>query len=158
MNPLFDYPNSVETIQGEISAIPQIVEAIQSLEPKEFYLLRGDLGAGKTTLSKELLNRWGISEAVMSPTFSLVNPYTLPNGTKLYHHDWYRLKDPAELFDAGIEEILNEYPSVHLIEWPDIGDFILRDLLQNFHAKMMEIQILHHGHQREYRIIQYKRE
>ncbi len=155
MAPLLNHTYSIDKWEGEISNIQALVEKITSLESQEFYLLRGEVGAGKTTLSQALITAWGITDDVTSPTFSIVNPYTLPNGTKLYHHDWYRLKEAGELFDAGIEEILNEYPSQHLIEWPEIGDFLLRDLLENFKAKILEIQIIHRGNQRQYQLLRY---
>jgi tRNA threonylcarbamoyladenosine biosynthesis protein TsaE len=156
MQSLLEHTFSEETILAQIGELSQVLLRIEAMGPQEFYVLRGEVGAGKTTLSKQLLASWGIADAVMSPTFSLVNPYTLPNGTKLYHHDWYRIKEAGELFDAGIEEILNEFPSVHLIEWPEIGDFLLRDLLVNFQAKILEIQIEHQDNHRQYRLLQYR--
>jgi len=90
----------------------------------EIIALEGNLGAGKTTLSKAICVAWGCNEDVSSPTFALVNEYVIPQFEgKLYHHDWYRVKEAGELFDAGIEEILHEYPSKHLVEWPEIGEF-----------------------------------
>ncbi|MFN5889729.1 MAG: tRNA (adenosine(37)-N6)-threonylcarbamoyltransferase complex ATPase subunit type 1 TsaE [Bacteroidota bacterium] len=155
MLPLLEHSFSEETIHAQIGELSQVLLCIEAMGAQEFYVLRGEVGAGKTTLSQQLLASWGIADAVMSPTFSLVNSYTLPNGTKLYHHDWYRINEAGELFDAGIEEILNEFPSVHLIEWPEIGDFLLRDLLVNFNAKVLEIQIEHQDNQRKYRLLQY---
>lgn len=119
----------------------------------EIIALEGNLGAGKTTLTKALCEAWGCNNNVTSPTFALVNEYTLPqfNG-KLYHHDWYRIKDAGELYDAGIEELLHEYPSKHLIEWPQIGDFFLRDLAENYKAKVLWVNIEHKENTREYRL------
>ena len=155
MQPLLEHSYSEETFTAQLGDLSQVLLRIEAMAPQEFYVLRGEVGAGKTTLSQQLLASWGIEDDVMSPTFSLVNPYTLPNGCKLYHHDWYRINEAGELFDAGIEEILNEFPSVHLIEWPEIGDFLLRDLLVNFKAKILEIQIEHQDNQRQYRLLQY---
>lgn len=119
----------------------------------EIIALEGNLGAGKTTLSKAICVAWGCTEEVSSPTFALVNEYVIPQFEgKLYHHDWYRVKEAGELFDAGIEEILHEYPSKHLIEWPEIGEFLLRDLVQNYKAKVLWLNIDHQENTREYRL------
>lgn len=119
----------------------------------EIIALEGNLGAGKTTLSKALCAAWGCDQDVSSPTFALVNEYTLPHFSgKLYHHDWYRVKEAGELFDAGIEEILHEYPSKHLVEWPEIGEFFLRDLAENYKAKVLWVNIEHSENTREYRL------
>jgi tRNA threonylcarbamoyladenosine biosynthesis protein TsaE len=115
--------------------------------------LEGNLGAGKTTLSKLLCAAWGCRNEVSSPTFALVNEYELLDFKgKLYHHDWYRVKEAGELYDAGIEEILHEYPSKHLIEWPEIGDFLLSDLAENYKAKVLWVNIEHKENSREYRL------
>lgn len=119
----------------------------------EIIALEGDLGAGKTTLVKALVKALGCIAEVTSPTFSLVNEYPLPHFEgKMYHHDWYRLKEAGELYDAGIEEILHEHPSKHLIEWPELGDFLLRDLAENYKAKVLWVNIQHAEKEREYRL------
>jgi tRNA threonylcarbamoyladenosine biosynthesis protein TsaE len=119
----------------------------------EIIALEGNLGSGKTTLTKALCNAWGCEQLVSSPTFALVNEYYIPNFQgKLYHHDWYRVKDAGELYDAGIEEILHEYPSKHLVEWPEMGEFFLRDLVENYKAKVLWVNIEHKEKCREYRL------
>jgi tRNA threonylcarbamoyladenosine biosynthesis protein TsaE len=86
--------------------------------------LRGALGAGKTTLAQGLLHSLGVVENVRSPTYSLVESYTLPQGTAV-HADLYRLRDASELEPIGLRD---EYrPGVLLlIEWPEpAGDLIV---------------------------------
>ncbi len=81
-------------------------------------LLKGDLGAGKTALVKALVRHLGSVDDVSSPTFSLINEYALDDGV-VYHIDLYRLDDPAEVFDIGIEEYL--YSGYFcFIEWPQV--------------------------------------
>ena len=81
-------------------------------------LLKGNLGAGKTTFSQFLLKELGSSDEISSPTYSIVNEYDTPKG-KVFHFDLYRLKSVEEAYDFGIEEYLdNSYLSI--IEWPEI--------------------------------------
>ena len=81
-------------------------------------LLKGNLGAGKTTFTQVLLKALGSQDEVSSPTYSIVNEYDTPKG-KVFHFDLYRLKNVDEAYDFGIEEYLdNAYLSI--IEWPEI--------------------------------------
>ncbi|MGW8122397.1 tRNA (adenosine(37)-N6)-threonylcarbamoyltransferase complex ATPase subunit type 1 TsaE [Roseivirga echinicomitans] len=82
------------------------------------WLLMGEMGAGKTTLSKELCKQLGVVDLVQSPTFSLVNEYLTKEGKTIYHFDFYRIEDVDELANIGIEEYFDS-GRLCLIEWPE---------------------------------------
>lgn len=89
-----------------------------ALKHSPIWLFRGQMGAGKTTLVKELTRQLGVVGHVQSPTFALVNEYARPNDTEIYHFDLYRLKNSQEALDIGIEDYLDS-GKICLIEWPE---------------------------------------
>ncbi len=94
-------------------------EMITALEEApRVWLFRGQMGAGKTTLSKELLKQLGVEQNVQSPTFSLVNEYNTTSEAIIYHFDLYRLKNIQEALAIGIEEYLDS-GNYCFIEWPE---------------------------------------
>ncbi len=81
-------------------------------------LLRGPLGAGKSTLARALVRKLtSPDEEAPSPTFTLVQSYPTRAGFDLYHFDLYRLSDPDEAYELGLDEALSD--GVALIEWPE---------------------------------------
>lgn len=92
----------------------------------------GELGAGKTTLIAEICQQLGVSGAVTSPSFAIVNEYLTQNDRTIYHFDFYRIKDITEAYDIGYEEYFFS-GNICLIEWPERIDQLLpEELLQVF--------------------------
>jgi tRNA threonylcarbamoyladenosine biosynthesis protein TsaE len=81
--------------------------------------LRGDLGAGKTTLVRGALRELGYEGLVKSPTFTIVESYELPD-LEVHHFDLYRISDPEELDYIGLGEYQTS-PGICFFEWPDLG-------------------------------------
>lgn len=94
-------------------------ELFHSLPSTCLVFLHGELGAGKTTLVRGYLRAAGYAGTVKSPTYNLVEEYSLPK-RKVFHFDLYRLHDPEELEWIGINDYLSQ-DSVCFIEWPDKG-------------------------------------
>ena len=88
------------------------------LPTPKLIVLRGDLGAGKTTLVKGIASALGAAEAedVTSPTFTLVHEYVGPK-VRLYHLDLYRLETERELLTLGLEEMVEQPDALVLVEW-----------------------------------------
>lgn len=104
----------------DISSLSKVTEHLISLmDEYKIFLLKGDLGAGKTTLVKQWMKDLGIEEDVSSPTFSIINEYR--NAThSVYHMDMYRLKEIDEALNIGIEEYIYGSDSFNIIEWPSL--------------------------------------
>lgn len=97
------------------SAAKEISEIIYAETIVAFY---GEMGAGKTTLIKEICRAFGSDDNVTSPTFSLMNEYRTASGKKIFHFDFYRINSLTEVYDMGYEDFF--FSGNHcLIEWPE---------------------------------------
>ena len=113
------------TIENEFEMLNFGTLISQRLNKGDVIYLYGDLGAGKTTLTKGILQGLGFIGSVKSPTYTLVETYPI-NGITLQHFDLYRLSDPEELEWIGIRDYFTK-DTISLIEWPQKGgDFLPR--------------------------------
>ena len=110
----------METISiDSADELPDVAEKIiERLTKHPVVAFYGAMGAGKTTLIKEIAAQLGVQDTVTSPTFALVNQYIAANGEPIYHFDFYRIDRIEEAFDLGYEEYFYS-GSPCLIEWPE---------------------------------------
>ncbi len=105
--------------------LPEVARQFWSTFPREqVFALSGDMGAGKTTLIKELCAAKGVEDATASPTFSIINEYRYADGNGrekiIYHLDLYRLKSLEEAVEAGVEDCLYHPDAICFVEWPEL--------------------------------------
>lgn len=102
-----------------------IAEQIAGELKHPIVLLKGNLGAGKTTFSKYLLEALGSRDEVSSPTYAIVNEYDSPKGL-IFHFDLYRLRSVEEVREIGMDDYLDD-AFLCIIEWPEIYEDMLAD-------------------------------
>jgi tRNA threonylcarbamoyladenosine biosynthesis protein TsaE len=103
------------------SATDGLGRALARVLPSSFVVhLRGDLGAGKSSLARALLRALGVTGSIKSPTYSLVERYPLADGREAVHLDLYRIRDPGELDYLGLDD-LGDREVLWLVEWPERG-------------------------------------
>jgi tRNA threonylcarbamoyladenosine biosynthesis protein TsaE len=105
-------------IENESELKDAAVSLLKFAENEKIFLFQGEMGAGKTTLIKSLCLQLGMLENVSSPTYSLVNEYVFQEG-KIFHFDFFRIKNESEAFDLGFEEYLTS-GDYCFIEWPEM--------------------------------------
>lgn len=116
----------------KITDIEHIGEAarqfIDTIGDSRVFAFYGSMGAGKTTFIKAVCEQLGVEDVVTSPTFAIVNEYSLPCGGKLegavYHFDFYRIKRLDEAYDMGYEDYFYS-GSLCFVEWPELIEDLL---------------------------------
>ena len=110
---------SLELIINNTDELQTVSDTLLNfIDETRIVLFYAPMGAGKTTLIKELCKKLGSRDNFSSPTYSIINEYFGPQ-QKIYHFDLYRLKTAEELFDLGIEEYLNS-GNYCFFEWPEL--------------------------------------
>ncbi len=94
------------------------MELLGHSENRKIWLFFGEMGSGKTTLIKAIARQLGVIEAMSSPTFPIVNEYSLDRGRRIYHVDLYRLQNEKEVRDIGMDEYFSSQEYC-LVEWPE---------------------------------------
>nr|WP_299248637.1 tRNA (adenosine(37)-N6)-threonylcarbamoyltransferase complex ATPase subunit type 1 TsaE [uncultured Lacinutrix sp.] len=121
-------------IEYTLKDIDNVAKQVLKHATSKSFLFKAEMGAGKTTLIKALVNALGCDDAVSSPTFSLVNEYQTKTDT-IYHFDLYRVEDEDELYDFGIEEYLNSNAYL-FIEWPELA----KNLIETYNCITISIK------------------
>ncbi len=138
----------MKEIEASLDQLPHVVTYLQELLPSDaIVFLRGDLAAGKTTLTQAIAKAFGVEEGVTSPTFSLQQCYEGDRGQALYHYDLYRL-DHTQFMEMGLFEEF-EKSGWHLVEW---GSDTLKAFLEGVGYNVVTIDIEATEHGRRYRI------
>jgi tRNA threonylcarbamoyl adenosine modification protein YjeE len=109
---------TIVTLADETATAELGSRIARGLRPGDAVLLKGELGAGKTTLARGILRALGVEGHVPSPTFTLVQNYQTRD-LALFHFDLYRIEHPRELTELGMDDALED--GAVLVEWPERG-------------------------------------
>lgn len=113
-------------VSYQLSNLKEVAQKILDESQHKIIIFDAPMGAGKTTLIKELVKRLGVNDIANSPTFSIVNEYRTEANEIVYHFDLYRIEDEEEALDFGIEEYLFS-GNWCFIEWPEKISNLLPD-------------------------------
>ncbi|GIT98114.1 tRNA (adenosine(37)-N6)-threonylcarbamoyltransferase complex ATPase subunit type 1 TsaE [Sulfurovum sp. TSL1] len=138
----------MKEIQASLDELDKVVNYLdETLPSNAIVFLRGDLAAGKTTLTQAIAKAKGIEGEVTSPTFSLQQCYGAKDGSSLYHYDLYRLDHEAFMQMGLFEEF--EKPGWHMVEW---GSDALKAFLEGVGYNVVTIEIEPLDNERIYKI------
>ncbi|WP_281322185.1 tRNA (adenosine(37)-N6)-threonylcarbamoyltransferase complex ATPase subunit type 1 TsaE [Flavobacterium aestivum] len=127
------------TITFSLDQLEEVTQQILEQNPNKVILFNGEMGAGKTTLIKQLCKTLGVEDATSSPTFSLVNEYQTIENKTVYHFDFYRLNQESEALDMGVEDYLYS-GNWCFIEWSEKIENLIPE-----HHSIITIQSLPDG-------------
>lgn len=108
---------------------------LDALGDRTVVAFRGPMGAGKTTLIREIVARLGSHDTVTSPTFAIVNHYAGTERPAIYHFDFYRIDKPEEAYDFGYEEYFYS-GELCLVEWPEKIESLLPEEIVTVHIAL----------------------
>ncbi|WP_295936856.1 tRNA (adenosine(37)-N6)-threonylcarbamoyltransferase complex ATPase subunit type 1 TsaE [uncultured Alistipes sp.] len=107
--------------------LPDVADAVlKDLGRRSVVALHGEMGAGKTTLIRQIAAKLGATDTVTSPTFAIVNQYRDRHSRRIHHFDFYRIDDIREAYDFGYEEYFYS-GDLCLVEWPEKIEQLLPD-------------------------------
>jgi len=118
-------------INYSLNEIQKVADKVTKEINSDIILISGEVGAGKTTLIKEMLKTLKVNDNVNSPTFSIINEYLNEDNNIIYHIDLYRIKNIDELHSIGFFEYL-ESDNLCFIEWGDIIEKHIKDRYNKF--------------------------
>lgn len=136
------YPPDVKPIEKQVTLadLDRIAHELLAVAASHRVILfNGEMGAGKTTFIKAIGRALGVTDTMGSPTFSIVNEYETGTGDKVFHFDFYRIRNEGEAYDIGTEEY---FDSGHycFVEWPD-------KIISLLPEKYIEVSIVRDAHQ-----------
>lgn len=127
MRPKFLEMSTKEFHINGVDELGQVADYLISLRNvSDIIAFYGPMGAGKTTLIKNLCHKMGVTDEVNSPTFAIVNEYVTIEGESVYHFDFYRIKKLEEVFDIGYDNYFYS-GNLCLLEWPEMIDPLMPD-------------------------------
>ncbi|MBO3698654.1 tRNA (adenosine(37)-N6)-threonylcarbamoyltransferase complex ATPase subunit type 1 TsaE [Roseivirga sp. E12] len=135
---------------NSLNDLPKVASDIIAFAGEEkIWVLLGEMGAGKTTLTKALGEQLKVLDNVQSPTFSIVNEYLTASDETIYHFDFYRIEKPEEAMEIGVDEYFYS-GNLCVIEWPQrIGGLMpekfLKVEIENLEGERRNYKLTKHG-------------
>lgn len=130
-------------ISFQLDSLSQLTQAaewvLKNTGENRIIAFYAEMGAGKTTLIKEICNLLGCTSNVTSPTFAIINEYVTTNNESVFHFDFYRLNKINEIIDIGFEEYIDG-KTYCFIEWPELAEPLLPAETQKISIKIDEKQ------------------